>query len=347
MENHTLFPQKQAFSTPSERASLAAIASVGLLSAISTSSLLVYIAWNAMSRKSVQPSTVQSGLRSFIFSSLGFYLISLLFCDLLQGTAFALNYHWARLGSMSEGTVCTVQGVVSQIGDLGAALWSTVIAFHTFWLLFLVRHPHPWTIPVIFVLGWTILIFLPIIGPTALQRSSYGYFFGLTGAWCWIGNAYKVERVLFLYAWVFLALGTSFIFYSLIYLRFSNFLTPDLNGALHINCWSSFSRKRRHLSKRRTHAVSSSTDSGILKRSKRFCFPSREPRISENDTHNDMASTNIRLRRIARRIMWYPIVYAVVVIPVCVCRMAVLAGWQPPFGLFVFAGICFGSSGES
>ena len=38
-------------------------------------------------------------------------------------------------------------------------------------------------------------------------------------------------------------------------------------------------------------------------------------------------------------------VYAVVVIPVAICRMGVLAGWQPPFGLLVFAGICFGSSG--
>ena len=40
-------------------------------------------------------------------------------------------------------------------------------------------------------------------------------------------------------------------------------------------------------------------------------------------------------------------VYAVVAIPICVCGMGVLAGWEPPFGLLVFSGICFGSSGES
>lgn len=34
-------------------------------------------------------------------------------------------------------------------------------------------------------------------------------------------------------------------------------------------------------------------------------------------------------------------------IPVSICRMGVLAGWEPPFGFLVFAGICFGSSGES
>lgn len=38
--------------------------------------------------------------------------------------------------------------------------------------------------------------------------------------------------------------------------------------------------------------------------------------------------------------------YAVVVLPVSVCRMGVLAGWTPPFGLFLFAGICFAASGE-
>lgn len=39
------------------------------------------------------------------------------------------------------------------------------------------------------------------------------------------------------------------------------------------------------------------------------------------------------------------LVYTIVVVPVSVCRMGVLAGWQPPFGLLVFAGICFAGSG--
>ena len=39
-------------------------------------------------------------------------------------------------------------------------------------------------------------------------------------------------------------------------------------------------------------------------------------------------------------------VYSLVVIPVAVCRLAVWNGWRPPFGFYVFAGMCFASSGK-
>lgn len=40
------------------------------------------------------------------------------------------------------------------------------------------------------------------------------------------------------------------------------------------------------------------------------------------------------------------LVYAFVVIPVSICRLGVMAGWEPPFWLFVLAGVCFASSGK-
>ena len=188
------------------------------------------------------------GLRTFTISSLAWYLISLLLCDFLQGepyfhriesllcpiyvigVAFALNFRWAAKGAMVQGKICAVQGIVSQIGDLGAAIWSTAIAFHTFWLvissqiiphilsfhaiivlpdpcltsnasrlLFLVKQPHRFTVLLVLVGGWSILIFLPILGPTIIQQPSRGPFYGLSGAWCWIGNKYGAERVIYLY----------------------------------------------------------------------------------------------------------------------------------------------------
>ena len=39
-------------------------------------------------------------------------------------------------------------------------------------------------------------------------------------------------------------------------------------------------------------------------------------------------------------------VYAMVVVPLSICRLGILAGMRPPFGLYVFAGVCFSSSGE-
>ncbi|EIN08781.1 hypothetical protein PUNSTDRAFT_143499 [Punctularia strigosozonata HHB-11173 SS5] len=52
-----------------------------------------------------------------------------------------------------------------------------------------------------------------------------------------------------------------------------------------------------------------------------------------------------RMVKIARRLMWYPIMYMVIVVPVTICRLGSLAGWDAPFGLYVFAGVCFASSG--
>ncbi|KAF8526975.1 hypothetical protein BU17DRAFT_12338, partial [Hysterangium stoloniferum] len=236
------------------------------------------------------------GLRSFVFSSLGCYFISLLMCDLLQGAAFTLNFRWAVLGSMSEGTLCTIQGAVSQLGDLGAAVWSTAISIHTFWLLFLVRQPHRRAGWFVMVVAWGLLICLSTIGPAAIQQSHRGPFYGLTGAWCWIGDGYNLSRLLFLYAWIFGALFLSLIIYSLIYLRFT-LVIPIEN--------------RR--------------------------WPFR--------LFRSQASLRHAMPTIAQRIMWYPIVYGIVVLPVAVCRMGTIAGKKPPFGAFIFAGICFTSSG--
>ncbi|KAF8589418.1 hypothetical protein K439DRAFT_1658006 [Ramaria rubella] len=229
---------------------------------------------------------------------------------------------------MQEGKFCTVQGAVSQVGDLGAAIWSIAIAYHTFWLIFLLKKPHRLAVPLVMISGWSLLIILPIVGPTLIQDSKRGSFYGLTGAWCWVGTGYGAERLVYLYGWIFGALGSSFIIYTLIYLRFSNIIILGPDGKTKYNFRPNIHRQPFPRAKA-THSHST---------------------ISEQPTPIDpigyiVPSANTHLRGIARRIMWYPILYAVVVLPVSVCRMGVLAGWEPPFGLFVFAGICFGSSG--
>ena len=55
------------------------------------------------------------------------------------GTAFAINYKWTAMGEMVEGRFCTVQGAVSEVGDLGAAIWSIAIGVHTFSYEFLLK----------------------------------------------------------------------------------------------------------------------------------------------------------------------------------------------------------------
>ncbi|KAF8493837.1 hypothetical protein JB92DRAFT_2997708 [Gautieria morchelliformis] len=347
----------QAFPSVGHRVGLGLIASAGLVSALSTFAFLSYIGWNAYSAGD-KSKPFSRGLRTFTLSSLGWYLISLVVSDFLQGVAFALNFHWAAKGMMDDGIICMIQGVVSQIGDLGAAIWSTAIAFHTFWLLFLIKQPHRWSVLGVLVAGWSMLIVAPILGPTVIQTPTRGSFYGLSGAWCWIGTGYSAERLIFLYGWVFAALGSSFIIYTLISLRFSGFITYDDAGKVRFHFRRPpplyLSAPQVSSPTRQRPAYEKPRETGRLHRANLVTGESRPAStylgsIRESIVYESslVPATNAQLKRVARRIMWYPVLYAVVVIPVSVCRMGVLAGWEPPFGLLVFAGICFGSSGLS
>ncbi|CUA72135.1 hypothetical protein RSOLAG22IIIB_00797 [Rhizoctonia solani] len=323
------------YSTPAHRAGLSFIAVAGLSSAISTSLLLSYIVWYSVFNKN-QEQPIVRGIRSFARSALGAFFLCLLLCDFLQGAAFAMNFKWAADGSMYHSTACTAQGAISQVGDSGAAIWSLVIAGYTFSLLFLFKKPPIWFTWGVFGAGWIVIILLPIAGPYSIQNlEKAGHFYGLSGAWCWIGDGYQLERFLYLYMWIFISLGSSIILYGLVYLRFSGRITfeggklawknPEKGWGLGCMSGSAF----------RDSSVNSSGQSGSGSGSNSV----RPPDSAE------INGVGKHLKTIARRLMLYPLVYSVVTIPVAICRLGVMAGWEPPFWLYVFAGMTFSSSG--
>jgi hypothetical protein len=62
------------------------------------------------------------------------------------------------------------------------------------------RKPPRWLTRTIFVAGWAVIIILPIVGPLLIEDSEHsGYFYGLSGAWCWLGDGYQLERFIYLY----------------------------------------------------------------------------------------------------------------------------------------------------
>ncbi|QRV99363.1 G protein coupled glucose receptor regulating Gpa2 protein [Ceratobasidium sp. AG-Ba] len=206
------------------RVGLAFIGLAGLSSAVSTLALLVYITQYAFFSKDENNPLVR-GLRSFSRSALGAFLYSLLISDFIQGAAFAVNFKWAADSGMRHSVACTAQGAVSQIGDLGGALWSLAIAYYTFSLLFLLKKPPVWVTRCCLGVGWTLIFLLPILGPTVIQNvDKRGHFYGISGAWCWIGDGYQVERFIYVYMWIFLSLLSSLVLYGLVYLRFSGLL---------------------------------------------------------------------------------------------------------------------------
>lgn len=62
------------------------------------------------------------------------------------------------------------------------------------------KKPPLWVTQAIFVLGWVVIIVLPVVGPYLIQDvENHGYFYGLSGAWCWLGDGYQLERFIYLY----------------------------------------------------------------------------------------------------------------------------------------------------
>ncbi|KAG8737266.1 hypothetical protein FRC10_008395 [Ceratobasidium sp. 414] len=230
---------------------------------------------------------------------------------MVQGAAFSINFKWASDGAVRHSVMCTAQGAISQVGDLGAALWfvphlrasrpylpfavrSLAIAYHTFSLLFLLKKPSIWTTRIILGAGWTVIIVLPIVGPHVIQNvEKSGYFFGLIGPWCWIGSAYRLEWYIYLYIWILLSLASSILMYGLIYLRLSGRLSIE-NGKL---VWKTSGQSWGLNCIAPSWAARDNSSS----------FPASESGSSGGRAPVDPDRVSKHLKKIARRLMLYPL----------------------------------------
>lgn len=62
----------------------------------------------------------------------------------------------------------------------------------------------------------------------------------------------------------------------------------------------------------------------------RFTFRSASPSTTTGSSQSGVNSSQANLRRIAKRMLWYPIVYNIVVLPVLICRFIQLNGRRIP-----------------
>ncbi|KDN33668.1 hypothetical protein RSAG8_13243, partial [Rhizoctonia solani AG-8 WAC10335] len=127
--------------------------------------------------------------------------------------------------------------------------------------------------------------------------------------------------------WIFLSLGTSLVLYGLVYLRFSGHLVVE-NGKL---AWNKSS--------------SGWSFGSFMMGTTSTSTPTRQPTVARPPETSQTNGIGRHMKAISKRLMLYPLVYSIVTIPVTVCRIGTLAGWKPPFGLYIFAGITFSSSG--
>ncbi|KAJ3480634.1 hypothetical protein NLI96_g8203 [Meripilus lineatus] len=168
--------------------------------------------------------------------------------ELIQALGGILNIKWVRDAAVTEGTYCTAQGVLKQVGDVGVALASLAIALHTFMVIvFRWRPPKSSTLPIIVISS--IWIFLALIIGLSFASHKGKTYYGDTKYWCWITKDYLAEGIALEYVWMWTAALLNIALYIPITLVLKGLITVD---GFHVHFHGSKERYRSSISSKPT-----------------------------------------------------------------------------------------------
>ncbi|KAI0262963.1 hypothetical protein BC834DRAFT_889872 [Gloeopeniophorella convolvens] len=216
-----------------ERVGLVLLAQTAGASACAIAVLLSYIAYSAVC------VTRHARRRWRIEGPAEVLFLNQLFWDLLQAVGGLMNIRWAADASVHPGTYCSAQGAVKQLSDVGTALSMLAISIYTFvTLCFCKAHTDDQTAEekererkrgiLLTVIGlallWASLALLATvnIGINGAQR-----FYGPAGYWCWIRDAFPVQRTAtdFVFMWITAAFNT--MIYAVLFIYFRGYITTN------------------------------------------------------------------------------------------------------------------------
>ncbi|KAF8757035.1 G protein-coupled glucose receptor regulating Gpa2 [Rhizoctonia solani] len=158
---------------PYEGHGITATIVASFISFTSVISLFSLLAWVAITGRG--PTE-----RPFLKTHIGVYFLSLMTADLSQAIGGIMNIRWVAARHVSIGRFCTAQAAIKQFANVGAALWSIIIAIHTFRLLFFNAHTSNFMCFATLVVIWGGIITVVAAGPTVIQTPSKGDYFGIT-----------------------------------------------------------------------------------------------------------------------------------------------------------------------
>ncbi|KAJ3485474.1 hypothetical protein NLI96_g4923 [Meripilus lineatus] len=233
------------------------------------------------------------------------YFLSLLFANVLQAVGTTMSARWALEHEVTAGTFCSFQGAIKQAGNLGMALWSFVLAVHLFNLLFMRRKSTDLGQYLTLLIGWFCVFFLVAIGPLAIKRKEKGAYFGPTGYWCWITHKYPLERAFLEYFFEFLSASSACVLYTAILL------------CVRGNIMRSNGRWRF-----------------------RFVPPGQSWQLA---LCRDIIDTS--MMRIVARMVWFPISYTILLLPISLARLMAFSGHKVPFWATILTGTIFNLQG--
>ncbi|KZS91571.1 hypothetical protein SISNIDRAFT_467505 [Sistotremastrum niveocremeum HHB9708] len=310
------------------RLGLLFIVETAFLSALFVVLLLFFITWQViwpyLRRKPGCPQRL---------SNIHVYFISLLCSDLLLSINILLTGVYFTGGIMNvrwgivEGSYCTTQGILKQMGSVGVALSYAYIYILLFGVLILINRmvfysrksffsiqsnqviavntwglitgklskPPSLKMAITTVLSiWLFVILMTSVG-LAVHHTKSQPFYGNTGYWCWIRSPYSLrEGIALQYGWLWLTAALNCILYISIALK--------LLGT-----------RRRNIHK--------GTDTIVSERER-------------------------SMKKIAFEMVLYPVIYMIAIVPSSIVRFIQFTKLQdPPFYASDIASIAFASSG--
>ncbi|CDO73695.1 hypothetical protein BN946_scf185015.g23 [Trametes cinnabarina] len=233
------------------------------------------------------------------------FLVSLLLANMIQAIATLMNSRWARERIVVDGPFCRAQGGIKQTGNVATAIWSFTLSLHVFILLFFRASVSRTLCWALLSFGWFWVFFIVVIGPTAIESPAKGPYFGPTGYWCWITEHYPREQFFLEYFFEFLSAGSSFVLYTAVLLRVRGNLVRT--------------SEKWHLR--------------FVPHGERWKLAIRRDAIDGY------------MMRVAARIVWYPVAYAIILLPVTITRFVAFSGHAVPFRATIFADFVFNLQG--
>jgi hypothetical protein len=233
------------------------------------------------------------------------YYFSLLAANAIQSAGTVMNLHWVIKGEIDAGSFCSLQGGIKQTGNVATAIWSFIIALHLFNILFLRFPTTKAGLVATLCFGWASVATIVIVGPAVIQTPEKGPYFSISGNWCWITDNYPKEQTFLEYFFEFFSAGVGFLFYVAILLR--------VRGNLY------------------------QVDDKWRFRS----LPSGQSwQLAVGRDQIDSA-----MLKAAKNMVWYPVAYTVILIPISLARLVEFSGGQVPDWALIATDVLYNLTG--
>ncbi|KAF9514277.1 hypothetical protein BS47DRAFT_1343219 [Hydnum rufescens UP504] len=197
------------------RSGILLIAEVGIVSFIAVTVLLVVSIHRAIKIHRIYGGW---GPEDSPLQPLSLLFLIAIFMDSIQAMGNILSARWAFHGKVTEGSYCTAQAVLKQIGNDGVSWFTIAIAVMTFVQTMFpgkLNRSQARGLAAAMIIFISLFLFLMITIPaTTIPR-----YYGNTGAWCWIIDTSREASRLRIgseYAYFWLAATVSFVLYGII-----------------------------------------------------------------------------------------------------------------------------------